>query len=88
MTHEEQRAAHAEEALGYFAEGLDDNPVLSCLDALAVDLRVLELAVEADTSTHEENTYLVYSALGRLVARVKAIRALHAKLSEKARVTQ
>ena len=65
----------------------DDDPVLSCLDALADDMRILEVALQAEPCEHGVHEQ-VEDAIGRFIERVKAIRALHVERSQEARVTQ
>jgi dTDP-glucose pyrophosphorylase len=59
----------------------DDDPVTSCLDALADDMRILEVALQAEPS--ERGDVDAESAIGRFIERVKAIRALHVERSDK-----
>jgi hypothetical protein len=67
-------------AIGSFGDD-DEDQVLSCLDALSVDMRVLEAAISG--GTHEID---VEDAVCRFVGRIEAIRALHVELSKKAKV--
>jgi hypothetical protein len=66
------------ESLALLALGIagpaDDDPVLSCLDALSNDLETVWLSIASDCT----EALRVASCLERLVVRSKAVRQLHA----------
>jgi hypothetical protein len=63
-------------AIGSYGDD-DEDQVLSCLDALADDLRVLEAALAGDVMVID-----VENSIGRFVGRAKAIRQLHVELAK------
>jgi len=76
------------ESIGYHGAEHDDNPVLTLLDKLSDDMRVLQLALDCeDADDVHERCYLASTAVERFIGRVSVIRLLHVQRTER-RVTQ